>query len=459
MKKSLLAAIMLSSFVISACSLSSGSQSFSEAHDAFETTLLRHESDQTAAPVPPAGVFDLCYYDSEIGPMAAYVSGDPGDGEKHPLMIWVAGGWGNDISDIPWSYAEWKNDQSAAAFREAGILMMYPSFRGANGNPGTYETLFGEVDDLIAASEYAMSLPYVDPERIYLGGHSTGGTLVLLASEYADNFRAVFSFGPVDNLRTYQSPEFVFDKGSNQEYKLRSPIHWLKEIKSPVFVIEGEEGNADCLRNIEKKSDNENISCYIVDHADHFSVLAPVTRLLAQKIAEDTETESRITLTKEELQEAMKQPPAVSYPVMVPYTNETIGFHMQMPAIWEEHDDSDEYVQFSYYSAYGDDNFWDTSLLYVEVYDLDSELSYDQFIDSINYNGNQYQGSVADVGGQTAYLAEGIATDSAGNLFFNQVAAFQTADKFVEFWFYTPEKHQESAGIMISNVIESIVLE
>ena len=460
MKKPILtAAVLLSVFAITACSSGGGSQTFSEAHDAFETKLLKQESDQSEVPQPPAGVFDLSYYDSKIGPMAAYVSSDPGDGQKHPLMIWVAGGWSNDIGDFPWSYAEWENDQSAAAFREAGILMMYPSFRGANGNPGSYESLFGEVDDLISACEYAMSLPYVDSDRIYLGGHSTGGTLVLLASEYADNFRAVFSFGPADNFRSYTGTEFAFDKGNNNEYKLRSPINWLSDIKSPTFIIEGKDGNVSCLQNIDKKSDNENINCYIVDGAGHFSVLAPVNRLLAQKVAADTGAEVNITLTGEELQEAMRQTPVVSYPVMVPYRNEVIGFTMQMPAIWEEHDNSGEYIQYSYYSAYGDDNFWDSLLLYVDVYDLDSELLYEEFIDSINYDGNLYQGSKVEISGQTVYLAKGIVTDSSGDPFFNRIAAFQTADQFVEFWFYVPEKHQDLADIIIIDVIESIILE
>ena len=32
--------------------------------------------------------------------------------------------------------------------------------------------------------------PYVDPARIYLGGHSTGGTLALLVAECSETFRA-----------------------------------------------------------------------------------------------------------------------------------------------------------------------------------------------------------------------------------------------------------------------------
>ncbi|MDE6054937.1 MAG: prolyl oligopeptidase family serine peptidase, partial [Lachnospiraceae bacterium] len=155
---------------------SAESQSFAEAHDAFQTTLAEKNSDDDPIPDPPEGVFDLVHYSSKVGDLAAYVSSDPGDGEKHPMIIWVVGGWGNGIDDFPWCYPEWDDDQTGSAFWQAGVLTMYPSFRGGNGNPGNYETLFGEVDDIASAYDYAASLSYVDPDRIYLGGHSTGGT-------------------------------------------------------------------------------------------------------------------------------------------------------------------------------------------------------------------------------------------------------------------------------------------
>ena len=79
--------------------------------------------------------------------------------------------------------------------------MMFPSLRGGNDNPGVREGFFGEVDDVLAAAEYLSKQAFVDPQRIYLGGHSTGGTLVLLVAECSGRFRAVFSFGPVLGTR------------------------------------------------------------------------------------------------------------------------------------------------------------------------------------------------------------------------------------------------------------------
>ncbi len=286
-------------------------ESFKPAHDKFETKLSTFYNEDDDIPELPEGVFDLVKYQSKIGEMPAFVSCDPDDGNKHPLIIWISGGWGNGIDDLPWSYPDWENDQTASAFWRSGILTMYPSLRGACGNPGNYETLFGEVDDIAAACEYAASLPYVDPDRIYLGGHSTGGTAAFLAAEYCDSFRAAFCFGPVDDLRYYDSSDFTFDTDNTQEYKMRSPIYWLDDVKMPLFVIEGYNGNSDCVKRIKKKSDNKKIHCYIVDGADHFTVLAPVTNLLASKILNDTGEKANITITQKELQDAMEQEPKI----------------------------------------------------------------------------------------------------------------------------------------------------
>jgi len=61
----------------------------------------------------------------------------------------------------------------------------------------------GEVDDVLDATTYLEKQPYVDSHRIYLGGHSTGGTLALLAAECSDRFRTVFSFALVEDVSVY----------------------------------------------------------------------------------------------------------------------------------------------------------------------------------------------------------------------------------------------------------------
>jgi dipeptidyl aminopeptidase/acylaminoacyl peptidase len=271
-----------------------------DSRKSFQTKLIKQNTPPEPVAPPPAEVFSVVKYDAPAGKLAAYLSPDPGDGKKHPAIIWITGGDCNTIGDV-WTPADPKNDQTAAAFREVGMIMMFPSLRGGNDNPGVREGLLGEVDDVIAAADYLAAQPYVDSGRIYLGGHSTGGTLVMLVAESTDKFRAVFSFGPVNDVRGY-SPEYKpFDTSSHFEIRLRSPEYWLRWVKTPTYVIEGTEGNIQALRAMKQASTNERIHFLEVSGKDHFAVLAPVTRVLAAKVLADDGPEANIQLTEAEL--------------------------------------------------------------------------------------------------------------------------------------------------------------
>jgi pimeloyl-ACP methyl ester carboxylesterase len=275
--------------------------SLTEARKGFQTQLVRRPSDKEPAPDPPPKVFRTVRYDAPAGKLAAYLGPGPRDGKKHPAIIWITGGDCNSIGDV-WTAAPANNDQTAAAYRKAGIVMMFPSLRGGNNNPGVKEGFLGEVDDVLAAADFLSKQNYVDPSRIYLGGHSTGGTLVLLAAESSDRFRAVFSFGPVDDVGGY-GPEYLpFNTANPGELELRSPGRWLASIRSATFVFEGTlRGNFDSLQAMARFSANPKVHFFAVRGANHFSILAPTNRLIADRILRDDGPACNITFTAEEL--------------------------------------------------------------------------------------------------------------------------------------------------------------
>lgn len=275
------------------------SGSLAEARRGFQTTLLRREAAGEPVPEPPPELFRIVQYDSPAGKLAAYLTPDPRDGKQHPAIIWITGGDCNSIGDV-WSDSPADNDQTAAAYRKAGLVMMFPSLRGGNTNPGVKESFLGEVDDVAAAAEFLAQQPYVDPRRIYLGGHSTGGTLALLAAECSDRFRAIFSFGPVDDIRNY-GPEYMpFDTSNLREVELRSPGPWLASIRSPTFVFEGTvESNIDCLQAMGRSSSNPKVKFLAVDGTNHFSVLSPLNGRIADKLLRDDGPTCNLTFTEE----------------------------------------------------------------------------------------------------------------------------------------------------------------
>ena len=276
--------------------------SLAEARRGFTTRIVRRDSTNEPVRQPPPNLFRIVRYDSPVGKLAAYLTPDPKDGKKHPAIVWITGGDCNSIDEGCWKEGPPSNDQSANAYRKAGIVMMFPALRGGNDNPGTKESFLGEVDDVIAAADYLRKQEFIDPDRIYLGGHSTGGTLVLLTAECTDRFRAVFSFGPVENVAGY-GPEYLpFDQSNPLEVELRSPGPWLSCVRSPVFVLEGtNQGNLQSLQAMARASTNPNLHFLPVRRASHFSILAPVNRLIAEKILRDDGPTCKLTLTEDEL--------------------------------------------------------------------------------------------------------------------------------------------------------------
>lgn len=268
----------------------------------FATQLLQQVAIDEPLAEPPSELFQLVTYDGPLGKMPAYLSPDPQDGKKHPLIVWLTGGFSNSIGDTAWLPADPENDQSASQYREAGLLMMFPSLRGGTGSPGYVENCCGEVEDVAAAAEWVKLLPYVDPDRVYLGGHSTGGTLVLLSVAYCNAFRGAIAFGPVGSTAQYGQDNVFFDCSNPVETRMRAPVEWLNGIRTPTLVIEGsEQGNAASLRVLAEYCSNTNVTFHEIPGANHFDILAPANRLLADSLKADTGPNCSITLDANEL--------------------------------------------------------------------------------------------------------------------------------------------------------------
>jgi acetyl esterase/lipase len=276
--------------------------SLSAARREFKSKPISRPSSGNPAPEPPPEVFRKVSFESPVGKLAAYISQVPDDGRKRPAIVWISGGDCNSIDEGFWQEAPRSNDQTASVYWKRGIITMFPSLRGGNDNPGRKEGFLGEVNDVLAAADYLAALDSVDPKRIYLGGHSTGGTLALLVAECTDRFRAVFSFGPVSDVSGYDAQYTPFDVSNPREVALRSPGGWLHSVRGPTFVFEGnEQGNLSSLEAMERASTNPLIRFLPVEGANHFSILGPTNELIARKILQDIGTATNIDFSTDEL--------------------------------------------------------------------------------------------------------------------------------------------------------------
>lgn len=276
-------------------------ETLSQARSGFVTQLTIERTYADPLPVPPAG-FSIVRYHAPLGSYPAIIARPTGRhaataNGKHPAIIWLGSQGKNEIDSTPWAPQYAGYDISAKAFHEAGILTMYPSMRGGNGNQGVLEAGFGEVDDVLAAARYLASRPDVDRDHIYLGGFGIGGTIALLTSECSGMFRAVFSFGPRADMADYALN--MYDDKNARERQLRAPYVWLSSIVSPTYVIEGDDPLDSYINSLRKMRDactNPAVSFIEVHGYSHFNEMERTTPIIAQKIVGDAAPKCNIVV-------------------------------------------------------------------------------------------------------------------------------------------------------------------
>lgn len=202
------------------------SSDFAAARATFRTRLLY--SGPSPQPFentpPPAGVRQVTYASGSLRLKAWFARPD---GEAPvPAVVFAHGGFAYGAEDF----------EMARPYLRAGFAVITPMLRGENGMPGEYSMFYNEVDDVIAAGEYMRAQPNIDPHRLFLAGHSVGGTLAMLAAQASPIFRASAAFsGSPDQITFCEAwSEIVpFDRNDPAEYEMRSPLSYAASFKSP----------------------------------------------------------------------------------------------------------------------------------------------------------------------------------------------------------------------------------
>jgi acetyl esterase/lipase len=242
----------------------------------FETNLVQHipAPQRYTNELPPIGAKEITYNSGNLS-LKAWLSDKPADDEKHPAVVYAHGGFALGGSD-------WADAQE---FINQGFVLMMPALRGENGNPGNFEFFYGEIDDLIAAADYLTNVSYVDRDRIFLCGHSVGGTLSMLTSMMPSNYRAHASYGgSPDQESFFKYGQFTipFDSKNPREIELRSPIEYPDSILKPLFIYVGDQDLAylDLSKYLAGYAKVIGKPCEInVVEGDHFTSVSESIRL------------------------------------------------------------------------------------------------------------------------------------------------------------------------------------
>jgi len=172
-----------------------------------------------------------------------------------PTVLLVHGG--------PWARDFWGYNSLAQFLANRGYAVLQPNFRGSTGfgkkflNAGNKQWGRGYMQhDLTDAVKWLIEQGYSDAKRIAIAGGSYGGYATLAGLTFTpDLYAAGFSIvGPssiitlLNSIPPYWAPLKkmfdirVGDMNNPEEYEMlkeQSPLYYAKEIKKPLFVVQG----------------------------------------------------------------------------------------------------------------------------------------------------------------------------------------------------------------------------
>jgi dipeptidyl aminopeptidase/acylaminoacyl peptidase len=212
-------------------------EDLAQARNHFTTKILR------AGPPPaewddliaPAGAREVTYSSGTLQLKAWIDTPIASDTRKHAAILFLHAGFDLEAGD--WGLTQ--------PFRDAGYIVMMPTTRGENGQHGIFTMYYNEVEDVIHAADYLRNQPFVDPDQIFVAGHSVGGTLALLAAEIYRHFRAAASISGSPDQALYLKYakgarlNAPFDPDDPREVQLRSPLAYAASFKCPVRLYYG----------------------------------------------------------------------------------------------------------------------------------------------------------------------------------------------------------------------------
>jgi dipeptidyl aminopeptidase/acylaminoacyl peptidase len=168
-------------------------------------------------------------------------------GKKYPMVLWIHGGpW--SIYTVAFSW-EWQN------FAANGYGVLYTNPRGSTGygqdfvNGIQYSYPGKDFDDLMAGVDAALAKGWIDEKNLYVCGISGGGVLTAWTVGHTDRFAAAASLRPVINWHSFvgttdgplwydQFRKYPWE--DPMEYAVRSPLHYVANVKTPTLVMTGE---------------------------------------------------------------------------------------------------------------------------------------------------------------------------------------------------------------------------
>jgi len=181
-------------------------------------------------------------------------------GKKHPMVVLIHGG-PSGITTPEWPAGFGMSRAIIAALSAHGYYILLPNPRGSYGQGEDFTRANvkdfggGDLRDIMAGVDAALAKYPIDPERLGVTGWSYGGFMTMWTVTQTNRFHAAMAGAGIANWQSYYGQnlidqwmipffgESVYDDPA--AYEKSSPIHFIKNVKTPTLVVVGER-DAEC---------------------------------------------------------------------------------------------------------------------------------------------------------------------------------------------------------------------
>jgi dipeptidyl aminopeptidase/acylaminoacyl peptidase len=181
-------------------------------------------------------------------------------GKKYPMVVLIHGGpAGVTVPEWPASFG--MSRAIIAALSSRGYYVLMPNPRGSYGQGEDFTRANvkdfggGDLRDIMAGVDAAIKKYPIDPQRLGVTGWSYGGYMTMWTVTQTNRFRGAVAGAGIANWQSYYGQNLIdqwmipFFGASVYDdpgvYEKSSPIHFIKNVKTPTLVIAGER-DAEC---------------------------------------------------------------------------------------------------------------------------------------------------------------------------------------------------------------------
>jgi dipeptidyl aminopeptidase/acylaminoacyl peptidase len=181
-------------------------------------------------------------------------------GKKYPMIVLIHGG-PSSVTTSEWPASFGMSRAIIAALSVRGYYVLLPNPRGSYGQGEAFTRAnvkdfgHGDLRDAMAGIEAVTRKYPVDPRRLGVTGWSYGGFMTMWTVTQTNRFGAAVAGAGIANWQSYYGQNLIdqwmipFFGASVYDdpavYEKSSPIHFIKNVKTPALVIVGER-DAEC---------------------------------------------------------------------------------------------------------------------------------------------------------------------------------------------------------------------